>query len=1108
LAHLRYSAILEAAAPLLRRRLVWAGTGAAGVEAARGLSEDVLCSLWAEAYLVSWIASRFIRGTAAAAHRSPSPSLPPPVAPPPLAGAPLPPPCVGGAGAAQSASNDQNLPALAQGGSLSGALALPAVPHPAVDSQDLKILIAIAVEGTARMQRLLDMFPSGVQELLHRLCVVAAGHFAEWQRFLASDHDWHVARVSSPGVGAGQVAAQGHTQTWREQTRHVMKTLNAYELRPRVLKYALSDKDGRAANGRCKQGGVRWAAPESSSSSSEGEDEKSCRTREHGGGFNQSNTLCVEHAPWPAQRAGERQFLETDSGFLAAALLRQLSAHKSVAAGFPADCVRSIAAMLPGAAERGRGPCAIAARVAADAFHAHLLHILSSICAHNPQAAQRVSQLAGLPKLVNTFLGGGDITPSCRPPTAAPPGSADIAPLKRRRAMGCECHGAAVEASGLVSALIRNCHVDVGSLWRQDRSLLGLLWRQSLCPNHDCKLAAVRALRAVFASEGSADAEEEGDADLRADADEADGTSPMLQRDSPRRAAQDTVPLTESLLALMASTKSPELLQALAVCLGDLLRGAPEHLRAQLRARTESKDLAGRKIHHKSQQRRGASGSPLAPSRQRLLSAHGDVDDTTPRASSATIVSKVGIRQPCVASAEPVQAASVDKQPAEGPSVSAWEGEDSETESAGEMEALRIKASKAGTAQDAVASPQRREVSPMSSRVRGRGSRHARAIKSLEELQAKEEEEGENLRRDFARALQADAPGALRELFDRAQQRLAKPVPSADDMSGCADLVWCAADIMQVMEVLAAEHDALFSTNWLSMTPPRAQACAHSGGEGAEARDWLSLVYSLLKMEKRPRLAAHVEALNAGGSLRAGELRQVQRGVQNLQGAAASVAAVLAHVVPGAAVWLTANLAAEVRQCVVLPDDAARCSGFPLARALLRQHPAAAAALNTSNLLLDAACLHLADTAKCESELDQKQRHLAALRDAVRRGLASPMSCLVLDGRVQDAQRRLMLSQSSLRSKLLAISLVEELLFPSTSSPRSAAPTWELTSNLSDLVQRSSATVSQRALRLLTRLLECNTQWAEVLVQPLAASALPSQVVWNDSLDGPILLLF
>ena len=112
----------------------------------------------------------------------------------------------------------------------------------------------MAVEGTARMQRLLDTFPSGVQGLIHRLCVLVAGHFAEWQHFLSSDQHCNVARVSPRGIGAGHVAGQEPTQTWKEHTRRVMETINAYELRPQVLKYALSNKDGRVANGRCKQG--------------------------------------------------------------------------------------------------------------------------------------------------------------------------------------------------------------------------------------------------------------------------------------------------------------------------------------------------------------------------------------------------------------------------------------------------------------------------------------------------------------------------------------------------------------------------------------------------------------------------------------------------------------------------------------------------------------------------------------------------------------------------------------------------------------------------------------------------------------------------------------
>ena len=54
------------------------------------------------------------------------------------------------------------------------------------------------------------------------------------------------------------------------------------------------------------------------------------------------------------------------------------------------------------------------------------------------------------------------------------------------------------DASRMVQVLLAQCRVSTHVFWADQRGVLGLLWRQLLCPEHACKHAALMALHAFF----------------------------------------------------------------------------------------------------------------------------------------------------------------------------------------------------------------------------------------------------------------------------------------------------------------------------------------------------------------------------------------------------------------------------------------------------------------------------------------------------------------------------------------------------------------------------------------------------------------------------------
>lgn len=288
---------------------------------------------------------------------------------------------------------------------------------------------------------------------------------------------------------------------------------------------------------------------------------------------------------------------------------------------------------------------------------------------------------------------------------------------------------------------------------------------QLLCPGHDCKQAALQALSALFQAtnafsaaptEGSTLYDEQEDCDYDEEEEEEDesdervgGTlaleaSGHLRATCPRLAAQGIIALQESLLLLMGTTESFQLIQSSATCLYELLQGLPARLRAQIRARACRRDAITVPSKSKPLGGRARTSSPPAPARSQLPSqprwsvgfkpevhdvVSGQTEETgdLPQAVASGEVGGGGgndgqyhdgrwpldglaevescstpgaaggiVGEDALAREEPAEIAQYSTQ------FSGWENEDGDADSVGEMENLRAKASRAGTLDDAM----------------------------------------------------------------------------------------------------------------------------------------------------------------------------------------------------------------------------------------------------------------------------------------------------------------------------------------------------------------------------------------------------------------------
>lgn len=449
-------AIMRATAPTFGRHTLDRGLSHA-------ISEPALCHLWAQSWVISLVSNRVANPPS---HLSP--------------GYPCGPE---GAHASELAVQSQSTCTL-----------LP---------EDLKLLAAMAIGGGTRVAMIMDSFAAGRQGLFAQLMSLATAHSSTWagrwnrcqekgsrlpvvhrDGGRASRHAAIRSDISDSGSEAGcggretdefkvknvwfehklwdrasdaEHEADGRAElgTWVSQFKQIQRVFAAYELRPRAVKVSIADKDGRATNGRVKQG-VRWAAPESSSSSEE--DEASFCNK----ALDSAKALQASRA---AYRAENRRFLDSDHGYLAAMLTAALVEHRVAASGFPPESFSSICAMLQRTSADG----------SAVEFQAVLLQILARICRHNSRAGQRLSKIAWLPGFLNACLAS-----TASDGEGAPPDGVDVARAggKKRRAASCQCRQTAVAASKLVTVLVANCHVDVRAYWQHDRALLGLLWLQ------------------------------------------------------------------------------------------------------------------------------------------------------------------------------------------------------------------------------------------------------------------------------------------------------------------------------------------------------------------------------------------------------------------------------------------------------------------------------------------------------------------------------------------------------------------------------------------------------------------------------------------------------
>ena len=384
------------------------------------------------------------------------------------------------------------------------------------------MLGVIALQGGLQLSLALYFFTSGPSGLIHRLIEVASLHAAAWQHFRAhqlvqphelasnelassrhttieganscgrgrglegwggGDHEvqdgggrggrgwrggWWKGAEGAEGVGGGGCAGG----TWKEEMERAMKGANVYEKKLRGVKLAFAPGDARAVNGRVKQH-VRWAAPESSSSSSGDSDDAVGHDPES------RAAITAELARDQSRSNLVRAFEQVDCGFQAARVLATMCEKPCYASIFPPDGIHACALQLKGGGDMGEieewgagggrgggGRWGDEAEVGSGEYQANLLRVLARVCRLNAQAAQRVSKMQWLAGKLNRIL-------------AAVGSSIPIRPWKMRR---CVCHVAGGEASRMIKVLLTNCRVCVNLFWAQERGVLGLLWRQLLCP--------------------------------------------------------------------------------------------------------------------------------------------------------------------------------------------------------------------------------------------------------------------------------------------------------------------------------------------------------------------------------------------------------------------------------------------------------------------------------------------------------------------------------------------------------------------------------------------------------------------------------------------------
>ena len=100
------------------------------------------------------------------------------------------------------------------------------------------------------------------------------------------------------------------------------------------------------------------------------------------------------------------------------------------------------------------------------------------------------------------------------------------------------------------------------------------------------------------------------------------------------------------------------------------------------------------------------------------------------------------------------------------------------------------------------------------------------------------------------------------------------------------------------------------------------------------------------------------------------------------------------------------------------------------------------------------------------------------------------MTVLVMDVRLQDAADRLGMEMCGEGLKIAALRLCEALLFQ---EPRSATPTGALVRDVCSMIARCTPAVAERGARLLMRLLQENSSWAQLSVLPISATGLPQK---------------
>jgi hypothetical protein len=172
-------------------------------------------------------------------------------------------------------------------------------------------------------------------------------------------------------------------------------------------------------------------------------------------------------------------------------------------------------------------------------------------------------------------------------------------------------------------------------------------------------------------------------------------------------------------------------------------------------------------------------------------------------------------------------------------------------------------------------------------------------------------------------------------------------------------------------------------------------------------------------------------------------------------------------------------------ECVRAQHNASRLHALSLALSLLHRDPCSSQHLNTRNALFHTTTLLLADADTVEEEFNTYKKALEAAREMCctggGEGGGGRMTVLVMDGRLQDAAERLGMAMCGEGLKVAALRLCEALLFQ---EPRCATPTGALVRDVCSMIARCTAAVAERGARMLTRLLQQNSSWAQLSVRP------------------------